>query len=82
MVMDGKRCALFKNLVEKERKAELIHDLLYDLDRIDNYLKGNEEFKTDTVALACINIHEVFRAKLLEKFDELIKEEEKDNGKH
>jgi len=74
--MDGKRCALFNNLVEKERKAELIHDLLYDLDRLDNYMKGNKEFETDTVALACINIHEVFRAKLLEKFDELIKGEE------
>lgn len=74
--MDGKRCALFKNLVEKERKAELIHDLLYDLDRLDGCIKGNEDFKTDTVALACINIHEVFRGKLLEKFDELIKEEE------
>ena len=73
---------MFKNLVEKERKAELIHDLLYDLDRLDGYMKGNEEFETDPVALACINIHEVFRAKLLEKFDELIKEEEKDNGKY
>ena len=74
--MDGKRCALFKNLVEKVRRAELIHDILYDLDRLDNYMKGDEEFKTDTVASACINIHEVFRGKLLEKFDELIKEEE------
>jgi len=74
--MDEKRCALFNNLVEKERKAELIHDCLYDLDRLDNYMKGNKEFETDTVALACINIHEVFRAKLLEKFDELIKGEE------
>lgn len=66
---------MFKNLVEKVRRAEFIHDYLYDLDRLDNYIKGDEEFKTDTVALACINIHEVFRGKLLEKFDELVKEE-------